>query len=140
MQTQQRFVVAIAALACVAGCGGSTMEPLALTCPLPRGTFQTTATREVMEGACPWAKEESHDSLSFDERGAVEVPLALADCRSVQLGCELTIRCSSDLFGGVRGTLKATVANDGESFEGHAVATGDFQGCRRVVYRVEAHR
>jgi len=127
----------------LAACGGtSTVEAdLTSACPLLTGRFKTNATRTAMDGECPWAKAVSHDSISFDTRGAIELPLpGVATCRTVQRECALNVTCKSELFGGVQGVLRAEVAQDGESFSGRGVAVGDYQGCRRVDYHLDAHR
>jgi len=126
----------------LAACGGtSTVEADLTTCPLLTGKFKTNATRTAMDGECPWAKLESHDSISFDSRGAIEMPVpGVATCRTVQRQCALDVTCNSDLFGGVQGVIRAAVAEDGESFTGRGVAVGDYQGCKRVDYHLEARR
>lgn len=131
-----------------AACGSAEPElppletvPEAPQCAPATGTYAAVFTLRETEGECADAKEESHDPLEFSSDGTFLSPAdGLIECRTAQAGCQLAVRCVSDLMDTARAGLDAELSEDGESIRGTGTVEGSYKGCRRVVYDVVAIR
>ncbi|MBX5484189.1 MAG: hypothetical protein IRZ16_20370 [Myxococcaceae bacterium] len=130
------------------GCGGPPLEPLTLppvdggpVCGAPHGTYAATFTLRETHGDCSAAKPVSHDPMQFDAAGHYRSPLAsLIECETVQSGCRIAVRCTSDAIQNARADLDATLDPEATTLTGTGIVTGSYAGCQEVVYDVVAIR
>jgi hypothetical protein len=109
-------------------------------CPPLTGTYRATFTLQGSEGTCDSAKQESHDPMEFDAEGRFVSPVKdVIDCETLQVGCQLAIRCTSSALKS-RAALDGMVEPSGDAFSGFSVVEGTYRGCKQVTYAVKAVR
>lgn len=118
-----------------------TVEPDSPSCVTANGFYKATFTLRDTEGECGEAKEQSHDPLEFDGEGRFKSPAdGLVECKTLQAGCQLAVRCTSSVMESAKAGLDAELSPDAELLTGSATVEGSYKGCRRLVYDVVAVR
>lgn len=130
------FAFALAVAAC--SCAGPDVINPGAGCSIATGTYSTAAYLVSTDGTCAKAKAHSFDHVTFDAHGAFASPSQVfLPCSTRQVGCSMTITCT---FGATHGTFEGWLNADASTLSGTATARGSEDGCRSIVYDVEATR
>lgn len=146
---QFRAVLSVVSSICVFACGAPPqeaeltleLEEGAPTCAKPSGRYKATFTLRETQGACSDAKAESHDALEFDEHGVYLSPVDdLVTCQTLQEGCQLAVRCTTEAMRAARADMIAELNPDASHLAGVATVVGSYRGCESVTYDFVAWR
>ncbi len=127
------------AVVVAAGCGPEARREAPAECPTIDGDFSALYTLLDTQGDCRAAKSTSSDPMKF-QNGVYVAPVeGVVKCSTSQVGCEVTVACTTQV---VKARLDFTgaLSLDGAQLSGTAVLKGNYRGCTRVSYRVDAVR
>jgi hypothetical protein len=106
-------------------------------CPAPGDKFAARFDRREIDGNCEKALSQTTGTMQFSSGKFIFPVSGVANCRTDQLGCQLTVVCSNPLLS-ARLEFVGDITPDGGEINGSANFIRFYDGCEKAVYQVEA--